>query len=350
MTWMFIRFQNLKVIYFISRKIFFLALTLPLCNLVAGQKKYIFQESRMGSPFTITICADDSLRAAGAAMAAFKMADTLNNLLSDYIDSSEINRLSATSGQGHYVKVSAYLFNILAVGQQAAELSGGAYDVTVGPLVKLWRKARITQTFPDRDSISAALDHVGYHYLHLDSTTQSVWLEKIGMRLDVGGLGKGYVAQIALQSIHDDGFSSAMVNAGGKIVVGDPPPGTKGWIIGINVPGEKQAIMQQLLLLSNMAVATSGDIYQHIDFDGVRYSHIVNPITGIGLTHSSNVTIIAARGIDADWLATACSILSVKRSMALLKKFNNSAAFITQIKNGAVIQYRSDRLAKFLLK
>jgi len=323
---------------------------LLLVNLAAGQKKFVFEEGKMGSPFTIIICAIDSLKAAEAAAEAFKKADTLNNILSDYIDSSELNRLNATSGQGHYIKVSSWLFNILVVAQTAAELSGGNYDITIGPVVKLWRKARSTHIFPHKDSIAAALSVVGFHYLHLDTANQSVWLEKKGMMLDVGGLGKGYVAQIALGVIHDYGFPSAMINAGGKIVVGDAPPGTKGWIIGINVPGEKQAILQQFLLLSNKSVATSGDIYQHVDFSGIRYSHIVNPKTGIGLTHSSNVTAIAKDGVTADWLATACSILSIKKSLAMIKKIDNSALLITEKKNGGIVQQSSAGFQHYLLK
>lgn len=315
-----------------------------------AQHKYIFEQPKMGSPFTITICADDSLAAAHAADIAFKKADTLNTLLSDYIDSSEINRLSATSGQGRYVKVSAYLFNILAEGQRAAILTHGAYDVTIGPVVKLWRKARKTNTFPEKDAIDEALQRTGYKYMHLDSTNQSVWLEKKGMQLDVGGLGKGYVAQLALDELARLGYPASMVNAGGKIAIGDAPPGTKGWIIGINVPGEKQAVMQQLLLLKNIAIATSGDIYQHLDFNGKRYSHIVNPKTGIGLTHSANVTAIAAGGVIADWLATACSILSPKKSLALIKHFTGGALLITRNENEVITHKQSADFENYLLK
>ncbi|HWB26141.1 MAG TPA: FAD:protein FMN transferase [Chitinophagaceae bacterium] len=316
----------------------------------AAQKKYVFESAKMGSPFTVTICSDDSLKAAAAAGAAFKKADTLNSILSDYVDSSEINRLSATSGQGRYVKVSPELYNILSIGRQAAVLSQGSFDVTIGPVVKVWRRARKTNIFPSKDSIAAALRCTGYRYMHLDSVHQSVWLEKAGMQLDIGGLGKGYVAQIALDVIRSYGFSSAMVNAGGKIVVGDAPPGTQGWIIGINVPGEKQAIMQQLLLLKNTSVATSGDIYQHLDFDGKRYSHIINPKTGIGLTYSANVTAIAPGGGISDWLSTACSVLSPKKTMALIKHFKGGALLITQWENETITQHQSKNFDNFILK
>lgn len=303
----------------------------------------------MGSPFTITIDAGDSLAASQAAAAGFRKADTLNSLLSDYIDSSEINRLSATSGQGQYVKVSTPLFDILRRSQEAARLSGGSYDVTVGPVVKLWRKARKTGIFPDKDSLRKALKRTGYRYMHLDSNAHSVWLEKPGMQLDVGGLGKGFVAQAVLDLLSEQGFPSAMVNAGGKIVTGRPPTGKPGWVIGINAPGEKEQILPLLLSLQNMAVATSGDIYQYVEWKGRRYSHIVDPKTGIGLTRRRNVTAIAADGTTADWLATACSILSFRRSRKLIRHFRGAAVFVTEKRNGAIIQKSSINFKQYQL-
>ncbi len=312
-----------------------------------GQKKYIFERPEMGSPFTITLYAADSAAAAGAATAAFRVADTLNGLLSDYIDSSEINRLSATSGQGRFVPVSPPLFDILWRSLEAARLSGGRYDITIGPIVRLWRTARKTRVFPNKDSLAAALQKTGYRYVHLDMLFHSVWLERPGMKLDVGGLGKGFVAQAALDLLKDAGFPSAMVNAGGKIVLGQSPPDRQGWVIGINAPGEKEAIMPNLLLLRHMAVATSGDIYQYVEFNGKRYSHIVDPRTGIGLTRTRNVTAIAADGATADWLATACSILPLRKSLRLIRNFPGGALFITENRNGKIIQKSSVNFRKY---
>ncbi|SFP52142.1 FAD:protein FMN transferase [Parafilimonas terrae] len=290
----------------------------------------------MGSPFTITIFATDSAKAAAVAAKAFRLADTLNNILSDYIDSSEINRLSAASGKNSYVRVSQPLFNIIQQAQQAAALSNGAYDITIGPVVKLWRRARKAKTFPDKDSLQSALQKVGYRYIHLDTSKHAVYLEKKGMLLDVGGLGKGFVAQAALNLIKQNGFNSAMVNAGGKIVMADAPDNQKGWLIGINQPEEKTEILLQMLALQNMAVSTSGDIYQYVELNGKKYSHIVNPKTGIGVTHQRNVTVIAPDGTMADWLSTACSILSVKQSLRLIKKIKGAALLITENKNGKI--------------
>ena len=295
-----------------------------------GQNKFVFERPEMGSPFTITLYMHDSATAAGAAAAAFHLADSLNAILSDYIDSSEINRLSASSGQGRYVPVSPPLFDILHRSLMAATLSHGSYDVTVGPVVRLWRKARKSKVFPSPDSIRSALARTGYRYLHLDTVARAVWLEKPGMLLDIGGLGKGFVAQAALDLLQVRyGVGSAMVNAGGKIVLGPAPPGRPGWTIGINAPGEKEKILSRLLVLQSISVATSGDIYQYVEFNGRRYSHIVDPRTGIGLTRRRNVTVIAHDGATADWLATACSILSFRQSLRLIRRFPGAALMVT---------------------
>ena len=313
------------------KKLFGLAgLFLLIASMARGQQKFVFERPEMGSPFTISIYATDSAIAAKAAAAAFRLADTLNGSLSDYIDSSEINRLSATSGQGRYVAVSPPLFGILRRSLEAARLSKGSYDISIGPVVRLWRQARKTHVFPDADTLRTALGRTGYRYIHLDTIHHSVWLEKPGMRLDVGGLGKGFVAQATLELLRGYGFDQAMVNAGGKIVTGTAPPGKQGWLIGINAPEEKEEILSRLLMLHNIAVATSGDIYQYVDFGGRRYSHIVNPRTGIGLTHSRNVTAIAADGTTADWLATACSILSLHQSLRLIRHLPGTALLITE--------------------
>ena len=315
---------------------------------VDAQQKFIFEEPKMGSPFTITIFSHDSLLAASAAKAAFKKADSLNEILSDYINLSEINRLSNSSGKGQYIPVSAPLFDIIKKSVDAAQLSGGSFDITIGPVVQLWRKARKNNQLPAPDSIKLALSKTGYQYIHLDSIHQSVLLEKEGMRLDIGGIGKGYVANEALIILKKSGFTQAMVNAGGKIVTADAPGDAKGWLIGINVPGEKNIIMPALLSLQNMAVATSGDLYQNLAINGKKYSHIISPLTGMGLTHGRNVTAIAADAATADWLSTACSILPVAISIALVEKIPGAALLITENKKGRIVQRSSSKFKDYI--
>ena len=312
-----------------------------------AQQKFVFEQPKMGSPFTISIFAKDSAKAAKAATTAFHCADSLNQIFSDYLDSSELNRLNATSGQNRYVPVSAAIFDILKYAVDAAKKSKGSYDISMGPVVKLWRKARKEKKLPDKDLLQRTLQKVGYQFIHLDSVHQSVWLERTGMQLDLGGLGKGYVAQAALNVIQAIGFPSSMVNAGGKIAIGEAPPGRNGWRIGITLPEEREKIMQRLLLLSNTSVATSGDIYQHLDINGKRYSHIVDPKTGLGITSQRNVTVIARNGVISDWLATACSILPIDEAFKLIRTIDGAALLITEMDNGKLIQKSTENFKDY---
>ena len=304
----------------------------------------------MGSPFTITMYCSDSVQAALSARAAFEKAETLNEILSDYIDSSEINRLSRTAGEGRYVPVSAPLFTILQRALEAGRLSGGAYDISVGPLMKLWRDARKTKIFPDDNSLQKARGLTDYRFIHLDRVSRTVMLEKKGMKLDVGGLGKGFVAAAVLEVLHQDGIDCAMVNAGGKIVTAAPPPGKPGWLIGINAPEEKEVILPLLLLLKQKSVASSGDIYRYVEINGKRYSHIVDPATGIGLTRRKNVTAIADDGCTADWLSTACSVLSTRKAMKLIRKIPGAALLITEKRKRRIRMRSSAHFKNYLQK
>ena len=340
---------NIKIPY-LYEMMRMLAICLLSSCLAQGQTKYIFQQPEMGSPFTITLYSSDSAAAAAAAAAAFKKAEELNAILSDYIDSSEINRLSATSGRHSWVPVSPPLFDIIRRSVQASMLSEGSYDITVGPVVRLWRQARKTRHFPDSALLRNALARTGYRYVHLDPATHSVWLEKEGMQLDIGGLGKGFVAQAALDLLRQRGLPIAMINAGGKIVLGQVPPGKKGWLIGINAPEEKETLYPAFLRLEEMAVATSGDIYQYVELNGKRYSHIVDPRTGIGLIRRRNVTALARDGTDADWLATACSVLPWRKSLQLMRKIPGAALLVTEVKNGKISSKYSPGFRNYLQK
>lgn len=327
---------------------FFLFILAFLCAHIVsfGQQKFVFEQPKMGSPFTISIFTNDSVKAQLIAFAAFHCADSLNNIFSDYIDSSELNRLNALSGKNCYVPVSAALFDILKYSVEAGKLSKGSYDISMGPVVKLWRKARKEKKMPDSDSLKRAISFVGFQYIHLDAENRTVWLEKTGMQLDLGSLGKGYVAQAAFNVLAAAGFNSAMVNAGGKIVIGEAPPGRNGWLIGITVPEEKEKIISRILLLKNTSVATSGDIYQHLDINGKRYSHIIDPKTGLGITWQRNVTVIAKNGTVSDWLSTACSVLPIKEAFKLIRQFD-AAILITELKNGKLNQKSSGNFKNY---
>ncbi|RYZ49977.1 MAG: FAD:protein FMN transferase, partial [Chitinophagaceae bacterium] len=192
-----------------------------------------------------------------------------------------------------------------------------------------------------------ALKRSGHKQLQVDAASKGVKLRLPGMQLDAGGIAKGYIAQQVISFLRANGVSSALADAGGDIACSDPPPGKKGWTVGINVPGNGEEILPETLTILNSAVATSGDIYQYMEHEGKRYSHIIDPRTGYGVPFQRNVTVVAADGATADWLATACSILPIKESLRLADA-ENAALLITQVHNGKPGYHMNKRMKKRL--
>lgn len=271
----------------------------------ARLQRFEFRERHMGTEVRIVLYASTADHAARAAGAAFRRIAQLDSLLSDYRDDSELAWLTARAG-GTPTPVSA---DLLAVLQRAVALSaetGGAFDVTVGPLVRLWREARRTGRLPDTAAIQAATARVGWRHVLIDSAAHTARLALPGMQLDLGGIAKGYAADQALRAL---GIEHAMVAIGGEIVVGRAPPGEPGWRIAV----EPADSAHREIVLVDAAVSSSGDTEQFVEIGGVRYSHVVNPRTGLGLTDRAAATVVASDGITADALATAVTVLAASR-------------------------------------
>lgn len=321
--------------------IFLVALLLLNFSSASAQyKKYHFQQPKMGSPFNIIMYAEDSIKAATAAQRAFELVDTLNLVYSDYLPNSELNQLCKTAGSGYWVKVSPILYNILVKAKTASKESRGSFDITMSPVIRIWRNARRNKALPPRDSISIAMRKVGYRFIEIDTINHVVRLTRPGMQLDLGGIAKGETAQRASNRLKEMGFPHSLIDAGGDIVAGSTPADIPGWKIAINLP-ESEELMDRQLLMTNAAVTTSGDLYQYLEVNGVRYSHIINPATGWAVTNNRNVTVIAKDGTNADWLTKACTILPIKQALKLVSRYPHAEVQIALIKNHKVHFYRS---------
>jgi thiamine biosynthesis lipoprotein len=269
-----------------------------------------FVSRQMGTLFQIVVYAPDAATAQPAVAAAWARVAELNRLFSDYDPHSEVSRLGRAP-VGTAVEVSADLFAVLAQSQRLAADSDGAFDVTLGPAVRLWREARRTRQLPSATARAAARQAAGHTQLGLDATMRTVTLLAAGMQLDLGGIAKGYAADAALAVLARHGFRRAMVAASGDLALGDAPPGASGWKIEIAPFGQADAA-PLVLNLANAAVSTSGDAEQGLDFAGVRYSHILDPVTGLGLTVPVAVTVVARHATTSDALATALSVLAAR--------------------------------------
>jgi FAD:protein FMN transferase len=282
------------------------------CSLpdAAPLSEHVFAEPHMGTRITIKLWTDGPGRAARAARAGFAVFAALDARLSDYKPDSELSRLSDAAG-GPPRPVSRELFDLLLESKRLAERTNGAFDVTIAPVVLLWRKARKERRMPDPDALKAARALVGHGDLELDAGGRTARLRRPGMRLDLGGIAKGYACDQALAAVAAEGVPRAYVDAGGGMSIGDPPPGRDAWRIGMIGDARR------MLLLKNCGVATAGDIEQHVEIEGRRYSHIVDPATGLGLTNRAMATVVAPTGLAADAVDTAICILGPGPGFAL---------------------------------
>lgn len=305
-------------------------------------ERFEFSGIEMAVPVRMVVYASSETVAKSASQAAFARFRELNAVMSDYDPTSEVRRLSATSGSGEAIHVSDDLWCVLRRSQALAECSGGAFDVTVGPVVRLWRRARRQEKLPEPERIAQAKAAVGYAAMELNESDHTVRLTKPDMWIDLGGIAKGYAIDAALKVLGEHGIQSALVDAGGDIGLSDAPPGRDGWVIGV-APLELSAKPSVFLSLSNVAIATSGDSWQFVEIEGRRYSHLVDPRTGIGLTDHSSVTVIAPDAMTADGLASAVSVLGPADGIKLIDGLEGTATFVVRAPNGKPETYHSAR-------
>jgi thiamine biosynthesis lipoprotein len=312
-------------------KILLAAFLVSICGFQAADeralKKYHFSEPHMGTTVSVTFYAEDEATAKKAAKATFARVVELDGIMSDYRPSSELMQLCKKAG-GPPVPVSKELFTVLEFAQEISRRSNGALDVTVGPVVRLWRKARRTRELPSVEALEKARALVGYQKMKLDPKNRTVQLSLIGMLLDLGAIAKGFAADCMLAVLRQFGITRAMAVLGGDIAVGEPPPGTKGWKIGIAPLKNPLAKPAKYLLLRNQGVSTAGDVEQYVEIGGKRYSHIVDPKTGLGLVGRMSVTVVARNGLTADALDTTACVLGPERGLKLIDDTPGAAGYL----------------------
>ena len=307
------------------------------------EQRFAFEAVEMGTLFRVTLFAANKETAETAAAAARARVAALNATLSDYLPESEINRLSSTSGQGKAVHVSDDLWNVLEASQRIARKTEGAFDVTVGPLVKTWKHARRLERMPAPELIARMRLRVGYKNMLLDALRHNVELLVPEMHLDVGGMAKGYAVDEALKVLKKQGVTRALVAAGGDIAASDAPPGESGWRIMITPLDAEGAPPARYVMLRHSAVSTSGDTHQRVEIDGVRYSHIVDPRTGVGITDHSLVSVLAPDCMTTDLLETTVTVLGPELGLKLIEETPNTAAYIVRKPGEQVETFETSR-------
>jgi FAD:protein FMN transferase len=273
--------------------------------LPAPARAATFSDERplMGTLFRIATYTADTALAEKASTEAFAAAEKINAVASDYIADSELLSFSKLPiGKPH--PVSGILFPLLLQAQLYARKTAGDFDPTLGPLTKLWRESRRRKSLPDPETLAKALASSGFQKLLLDEEERTLTFTVPGMRLDLGGIAKGQAADAMLAVFTKHGLTRTSITCGGDVRVGDPPPGMDHWTIAIKTTGDAKPPLQ----LANAAVSTSGDLHQFIEIAGKRYSHIIDPQTGLGLTEPRTATVTAGTSAAADALATAACV------------------------------------------
>jgi len=290
-------------------RLLFLILSL---SLVSGcQSRHLYDDTRVMLGTFVQVKSPDK----NAAEIVFNEIQTIEKLLSKYDAGSEVSKLN---GLGT-LKASQKTFYIIKRSKEFWQKSGGAFDITVAPLVDLWGFSNKEYRLPQENEIKNALHLIGFDKIVLNDTDNMIQFRLSGMKIDLGAIAKGYALDCAVEELRQKGVKSCLINAGGQIY-GLGECFGKPWIVGIKNPRKNSVI--GFITIKNKAVSTSGDYEQFFIKNNKRYSHIINPKTGYPTDSGiSSVTVIASDGLTADALSTAILVLGKEKGELLAKQF-----------------------------
>ncbi len=279
----------------------------------------------MGTICTVTADGPDSLRCVRAVDRAFEAMREVDRLMSTYRPESPISHLNRAGHEG-WVETPPPLFRVIASACKYSRLSGGAFDVTVGPLVRLWgffdKKGRL----PSPEEEAKARPHVGYRHILLDSARTAVRFDRPGVEIDLGGIAKGYALDRAAEALRAEGIASAVVDAGGNLIVLGGPAS-----VGVAHPLNQDSLLCRVEVRDE-AISTSGSSENAFLSDGRRYSHIFDPRTGRPVSGGLlSVTVVAPAGMASDALSTAAFVMGPEEGMALIEGMKGvGALFVSE--------------------
>lgn len=302
-----------------------------------GQLRQIdHTEPCMGTLFTIRAYHHDEEAGYRAIAASFARMHALDQILSDYRPGNELDLLCQ---RAHIepIRVSDDLYRVLQFALNVSRQTDGAFDVTLGPVVRMWRTARKAQRLPSLEERHAARALTGWQDLAMNVRRRTVHFAKAGMQIDFGGIAKGYAADAAREVLRKYGILRSSVAAGGDVGALHPPPGETSWRVALEDGQNETATV----LLRQSSVSTSGDLNQFVELDGVRYSHIVDPSTGIGLTSRRVVSVVAPTGMQCDALSTAFSVMELPRVKAFLKKNPAATTRVVSLAKASPVVWQS---------
>ena len=311
-----------------------------------GIEKYTFSQACMGTMFKIVVYSPYSYSDTATIIEqAYDLAEEMNNIFSDYMADSEVGEFNRCEPNEPH-RASSHLIDLLKSSKEISFRTQGNFDPTCGSLSRLWRLSRRTNKLPSPKKLEAAKAACGFSNLKIENSSALITKLNPDTRLDFGGIAKGYTADKMLELLKNKGLSSSSISAGGDIVLGDPPPGKDGWRVQI-IPYRNKNRKPTTIKISNAAVSTSGNTEQAITIKGQRYSHILNPISGLGLIHENAATVIAPSSTYSDPLATALCIMG-KRAIEIINESSHTEAILFLKKDQITKQISSAEFTKFV--
>lgn len=297
---------------------------------ISGMRSLISGRLLMGTVVEIEVNHPDLEIARQAVEASFNRMAKVDRLMSIFRPDSEISLVNH-QGAEKPIQVGHETYTVLAEAERLAWMSGGALDITVGSLMRLWKLAEKRNQVPSAKEMDRALRLVGYDNLSLDHQDRSVLLKEDGMAIDLGGIAKGYAVDLAVEALQERGIQGAMVNAGGDLrVIGRTSDGSL-WRIGLRHPQQPQSLLLSILV-EDEAIATSGNYFNYLTIRGRRYGHLLNSRTGYPAESLLSATVIAKSAIEADGLATAAMIQGYN-ALELLQRIQGVQGIVISLLN-----------------
>ncbi|MBP6074060.1 MAG: FAD:protein FMN transferase [Flavobacterium sp.] len=311
---------------------------------ICAQQIFKGKKSLLGSPFEITVVAADSIQANQFIAMAFDEVTRIEYLISDWIPTTQISKVNQQAGIAA-VKVDLEVFELVERAIKISKLTDGAFDISYASMDRIWKFDGSMKTMPTAEAIKKSVEKVGYEHIILNAKETTIFLKKEGMKLGLGGIGQGYIADKIKVLLQKKGCTSGLVNVSGDINTWGKQPNGNEWSVGIINPMNKNKVFATFPL-NDSAVETSGSYEKYVTFNGKRYSHIIDPRTGYPATGIVSVSVFAKQTELADALATGIFVLGVEVGLDLVNQLKGIGCIIVDEK-GAIHASKNIDIKKF---
>lgn len=295
-----------------------------------GQTIYKRKLAMLGSPFEISVVANDSIKANEYSNLAINEVKRIENLISDWIPTTQISEINKNAGI-QPVKVDEEVFDLVERAIKISKLTNGAFDISYASMDKIWKFDGSMKEMPTPEAIKKSVERIGYQNIILDKENKAIFLKLAGMKLGLGGIGQGYIADKVKELLQSKGCNSGLVNVSGDINTWGKQPNGESWTVGIVNPMNKNKVFATFPL-DDSAVETSGSYEKFVTFNGIRYSHIIDPRTGYPATGIVSVSVFAKQTEIADALATGIFVLGVEVGLDLVNQLKGIECIIVDDK------------------